>query len=92
MHATAKINGTIVAETDAYEVVEGNIYFPPESIKSELFKDSATHTHCGWKGDASYYNLEVGGTEIKDAAWYYPQPYDKAKNIKDYVAFCMYLS
>ena len=88
MHATAKINDTIVAETDAYEVVEGNIYFPPSSIKSDFFKDSNTHTHCGWKGDASYYNVEVDGKEIADAAWYYPQPYDKAKNIKDYVAFC----
>jgi uncharacterized protein (DUF427 family) len=88
MHATAKINNTIVAETDAYEVIEGNIYFPPSSIKSGFFKDSTTHTHCGWKGDASYYNIEVDGQEFKDAAWYYPQPYDKAKNIKDYVAFC----
>jgi uncharacterized protein (DUF427 family) len=88
MHATAKINDTIVAETDAYEVVEGNIYFPPSSIKPDFFKDSNTHTHCGWKGDASYYNVEVDGKEITDAAWYYPQPYDKAKNIKDYVAFC----
>jgi uncharacterized protein (DUF427 family) len=88
MHATAKFNDTVVAETDNYEVVEGNIYFPPSSIKSDFFKDSKTHTHCGWKGDASYYNVEVDGREIEDAAWYYPQPYDKAKNIKDYVAFC----
>jgi uncharacterized protein (DUF427 family) len=89
MHATAKINDIIVAETDNYEVVEGNVYFPPSSIKDDFFKDSNTHTHCPWKGDASYYTLEVDGDEIKDAAWYYPQPYEKAKHIKDYVAFCM---
>ena len=88
MHATAKVNDTVIADTDNYEVVEGNVYFPPGSINQEYFKKTETHTHCSWKGDASYYTVEVGGQALKDAAWYYPDPYDKAKNIKDYVAFC----
>ncbi|KAF2424883.1 DUF427-domain-containing protein [Tothia fuscella] len=86
-HATAKVNGTLIADADSYEVVEGNIYFPPSSIKSEYFKKTDTSTHCPWKGDASYYTIDVEGKELKDAAWYYPSPLDKAKNIKDYVAF-----
>jgi uncharacterized protein (DUF427 family) len=87
-HASAKVNGKTIAETDSFEVVEGNIYFPPSSIKQEYFKSTETSTHCPWKGDASYYTIDVDGQELKDAAWYYPQPYDKAKNIKDHVAFC----
>jgi uncharacterized protein (DUF427 family) len=87
-HATATVNGTVIADTDTYEIVEGNVYFPPASIKSEFFKKTETHTHCGWKGDASYYTLDVAGQEFKDAAWYYPEPYEKAKHIKDFVAFC----
>ena len=86
--ATATVNGTVIAETDNYEVVEGNIYFPPSSINRDYFSETETHTHCPWKGDASYYTVNVDGKELKDAAWYYPQPFDKAKNIKDYVAFC----
>jgi len=85
--ATATVNGTVIAETDNYEVVEGNIYFPPSSINRDYFAETKTHTHCPWKGEASYYTVNVDGKELKDAAWYYPQPFDKAKNIKDYVAF-----
>ena len=88
MHAKATVSGTVIAETDSYEVVEGNIYFPPSSIKSDFFTETSTHTHCPWKGDASYYTVNVNGTELKDAAWFYPEPYEKAKNIKDHVAFC----
>jgi uncharacterized protein (DUF427 family) len=89
-HAIAKVNGITIAESDTYETVEGNIYFPPDSLKEKdkYFKTTNTSTHCPWKGDASYYTIDVDGKELKDAAWYYPAPFDKAKNIKDYVAFC----
>ncbi|WP_232321587.1 DUF427 domain-containing protein [Picosynechococcus sp. PCC 7117] len=62
-------------------------YFPPDTIKTEYFKPSNTHTTCSWKGQASYYTLSVAGEENKDAAWYYPEPKEKAANIKGYVAF-----
>ncbi|BAU09896.1 hypothetical protein LEP3755_03720 [Leptolyngbya sp. NIES-3755] len=80
-------NGAVLAESDRTEVVEGNQYFPPDSIKPEYFQDSSTHTTCGWKGVASYYNLVVDGQTNKDAAWYYPTPKDAAKNITGYIAF-----
>lgn len=80
-------NGAIVAQSDRTEVVEGNQYFPPEDIKMEFFHPSQTHTTCSWKGVASYYTLAVDGQENKDAAWYYPEPKDAAKNIKGYIAF-----
>jgi len=80
-------NGTVIAESDATVVVEGNHYFPAEAIKAEYFKPSSTHTECGWKGTASYYTLDVSGKQNPDAAWYYPTPKDAAKNITGYVAF-----
>lgn len=80
-------HGVIVAESDRCETVEGNKYFPPDAIKSEYFKPSSTHTTCPWKGVASYYSLVVNGEENKDAAWYYPQAKERAKNIEGYVAF-----
>jgi uncharacterized protein (DUF427 family) len=80
-------NGTVLAESDRTEVVEGNHYFPPEAIDKQYFKESSTHTTCPWKGVASYYNVEVDGQVNKDAAWYYPTAKDKAKNIEGYVAF-----
>lgn len=80
-------NGAVLAESDACEVVEGNQYFPPDSIKEEYFQPSNTHTTCPWKGKASYYNIVVNGEENKDAAWYYPQTKERANNIKGYVAF-----
>ena len=83
----AKWNGAVLAESDRTEVVEGNHYFPPETVKREFFTDSSTHTVCGWKGVASYYTVEVNGKQNPDAAWYYPEPKDAAKNITDYVAF-----
>lgn len=85
--ARAIWNGAVLAESDRTEVVEGNQYFPPESIKQEYFQDSSTHTTCGWKGVASYYNVVVDGQVNKDAAWYYPTPKDAAKNIAGYIAF-----
>jgi len=80
-------NGAVLAESENCEIVEGNKYFPPNTIKRQYFKDSVTHTTCPWKGEASYYDIEVNGQVNKDAAWYYPSPKDAAKNIKGYVAF-----
>jgi uncharacterized protein (DUF427 family) len=80
-------NGAVLAESDACEVVENNYYFPANAIKSEYFKESSTHTTCGWKGVASYYSIEVNGEVNKDAAWYYPTPKEAAKNITGYIAF-----
>ncbi|QZZ20377.1 DUF427 domain-containing protein [Leptothermofonsia sichuanensis E412] len=80
-------NGAVLAESDQCEVVEGNYYFPPDAIKQEYFKDSDTHTTCGWKGVASYYTIEVDGQVNQDAAWYYPEPKEAARKIAGYVAF-----
>ena len=85
--AKATWNGAVIAESDEYEVVEGNIYFPPDAVKREHLRESATHTVCGWKGTASYYDVVVDGEANADAAWYYPQPMDAAANIRDHVAF-----
>lgn len=78
---------TVLAESDSTIVVEGNHYFPPDSIKEEFFKSAAMKTGCPWKGLASYYNIEVGGETNEGAAWYYPEPKPAAENIKGYVAF-----
>jgi uncharacterized protein (DUF427 family) len=80
-------NGAVLAESDRTVVVEGNHYFPAESVRREHFKPSATHTQCGWKGTASYYNIEVGGQVNPDAAWYYPDPLPAAAQVKGRVAF-----
>jgi len=80
-------NGKVIAESDATVVVEGNQYFPADSLKMEFFKPTATHTVCGWKGTASYYTLDVDGKQNPDAAWYYPAAKPEAKNIEGYVAF-----
>ncbi|KAI5474298.1 DUF427-domain-containing protein [Pseudohyphozyma bogoriensis] len=85
---------TILASTDAWvenstPLVEGNYYFPPEAVKMEYLRASskATVTHCPWKGEAHYYDLHVGDDVIKDGAWYYPEPLEKAKHLRAYVAF-----
>ena len=80
-------NGTVLAESDDTEVVEGNHYFPKESINTDYFEKSSKHTTCPWKGEASYYTLAVDGEKNADAAWYYPEPKDAAQQIKDHVAF-----
>lgn len=85
--ARAIWNGVVIAESDQGKVIEGNYYFPPDSVKWEYFKESNTHTTCFWKGVASYYTLEVNGEVNADAAWYYPEPKDAAKEIRDHVAF-----
>ena len=90
MHAKATTSdGTIIAETDQFEFVEGNVYFPSSSIvnKSETFTDSSKHATCPWKGESAYYDVNIGGKNLKNAAWYYPHPSEKAKHIKDHVAF-----
>lgn len=86
--ATASVNGRTIAETDTWEVVEGNVYFPPESIKPEFFTPSDLTTVCPWKGTASYYNVVVDGDELASAAWYYPVVKEAAKEIGGHVAFC----
>jgi uncharacterized protein (DUF427 family) len=80
-------NGATLAESDKTVEVEGNQYFPPDSVKREFFSDSPTHSVCPWKGTASYYSLDVDGKKNGDAAWYYPDPKKEAAEIKDYVAF-----
>ena len=87
MIAKATWRGATIAESDTFEIVEGNVYFPVSAIKREHFQDSATRTTCSWKGVASYYNVVVNGQINKDAAWYYPTPKDAARQIKDHVAF-----
>ena len=87
MRKQAIWNGTVLAESDDLVNVEGNYYFPKESLNADLFKDSNTHTVCPWKGTASYYSIEVDGKTNNDAAWYYPEPKDAAKEITGRVAF-----
>jgi uncharacterized protein (DUF427 family) len=85
--AKATWNGAVLAESDRFEMVEGNVYFPPETLKRELTRGSDTHTVCSWKGTASYFDVVVDGKVNKDAVWYYPDPKDAAANIKGYFAF-----
>ena len=80
-------NGTVLAVSDATIVIEGNHYFPASSIRPEHLKSSDTHTTCGWKGIASYFTVEANGERNPDAAWFYPQPKEAAKEIAGYVAF-----
>ena len=87
MTIRATWNGTTIAESDRTVLVEGNHYFPPADVRSELLAASDTHTHCPWKGDASYYDIVVGTATNRDAAWYYPAPFDAAEGVRDYVAF-----
>ena len=84
---TATWNGAVIAESDDIVTVEGNAYFPLESVHDGVLRPSATHTICPWKGTASYFSLEVDGKSNPDAAWYYPEPKDAAKEITDRVAF-----
>ncbi|NNC84927.1 MAG: DUF427 domain-containing protein [Bacteroidia bacterium] len=85
--AKATWNNVVLAESDATIEVEGNQYFPPSSVNMQYFNKSETHTHCPWKGEASYYSLAVNGDENPDAAWYYPEAKHAAKDIENYVAF-----
>ena len=87
MKMKAGFNGKVIAESDKTEVVEGNQYFPGDSIKKEYFKDSETKYTCPWKGNAIYFDVEVDGKVFKDAAWSYPEPKEAAKNIAGHFAF-----
>jgi uncharacterized protein (DUF427 family) len=80
-------NDIVIAESDETIIVEGNHYFPPDSINKEYFSSSESHTRCPWKGIASYYTIAVDGEENRDGAWYYQTPSKAAHQIKDYVAF-----
>ena len=80
-------NGALIAESDRTVMVEGNHYFPAESIAAEFFVPTETHTVCPWKGTASYYSLEVDGVRNTDAAWTYPEPKEAAENIRGHYAF-----
>lgn len=77
----------VIAESDRTVVVENNHYFPPASVKLGLLNPSNTHTVCAWKGEASYYDVNIKGKVNHDAAWYYPAPKQAAENIKGYIAF-----
>ena len=80
-------NNVKLAESDKTIVVEGNHYFPPDSVRKQYFEESATHTTCPWKGVASYFDIVVEGQTNADAAWYYPEPKEAASEIKNYAAF-----
>jgi uncharacterized protein (DUF427 family) len=80
-------NGAVLAESDTTVEVEGNQYFPPDTINGQYFQPSDTHTICPWKGEASYYNVVVDGQVNKDAAWYYPSTKPAADEIKGHIAF-----
>ena len=85
--ARAIWNNAVLAESDKTVIVEGNHYFPPDSVRQEYLKPSSTHTACPWKGTASYHDIEVNGRVNKDAAWYYPSPLEAAKHIAMHIAF-----
>lgn len=85
--AKAVWNGIVIAESESYETVEGNVYFPEASLKREFFRPSSTTSTCPWKGQARYYSLFSDGQENPDAAWYYPDPKPAARKIKNHVAF-----
>jgi uncharacterized protein (DUF427 family) len=85
--AVATWNGTVIADSDKTVVVEGNHYFPPESVRTQHIKPSETTSRCPWKGLANYYSLLVDGKTNEDAALYYAEPYEAASAIKGYVAF-----
>lgn len=80
-------NGEVIAESDRFELVEGNVYFPPEAVKAGALRASTHTTICGWKGTAHYHDVMAGGQANPNAAWYYPEPKPAASNIKDYIAF-----
>ncbi len=84
---TATVDGVVLAESDKTVVVEGNHYFPPDSINWDYFTTTELTTGCPWKGTASYYSISINGNQLDNVAWAYPEPKDAAKEIKDHVAF-----
>jgi len=85
--ARAILNGTVIADSDATQVVEGNHYFPADSVNTDYLRPSDTTTVCGWKGTANYATVVVDGAEAVDAAWLYRQPKSAAANIAGHYAF-----
>ena len=85
--AKAMYRGALLAESDVFEVVERNVYFPRSSLDMRFFRESPTKTTCGWKGEASYFHVVVDGATNEDAAWTYPSPKDAARAIAGHVAF-----
>ena len=85
--AKATLDGVVLAQSDDYQYVEGNVYFPPASVKWEYLKDSDRHTTCPWKGLANYHHVAVGDKLVENAAWSYPEPKEAAKHIAGHVAF-----
>ncbi|MEM7621755.1 MAG: DUF427 domain-containing protein [Planctomycetota bacterium] len=85
--AKAVFNGEVIAESDDIVEVEGNAYFPMDSLTKDFFSDNELTTHCPWKGDAKYFDVNAGGETAEYAAWYYPEPKDTAAHLKDRVAF-----
>ena len=78
---------TVIADSEQTVIVEGNHYFPPDAVRREYLAPSDKKTVCPWKGEASYYHVNVGGEQNRDAAWYYPAPQGAAADIKDHIAF-----
>lgn len=87
MPVRATWNGAVLAESEKTEIVEGNHYFPPDSINKEFFRENDRHTVCSWKGLASYYDVVVKNQTNRSAAWYYPETSQAAQRIRGYVAF-----
>lgn len=87
MTKRAEWNGAVLAESDDIVMVEGNAYFPEASLRREHFAASATHTVCGWKGVASYFDVVANGKTNRDAAWFYPEPKDAARHVTGRIAF-----
>ena len=85
--ATVTFNGTVIAESDDIEIVEGNPYFPISALREDVLVASDHHTVCPWKVTASYWTLEVDGERAENAAWYYPEPEEGARMVTDRVAF-----
>ena len=85
--AIARFDGEVLAESVDTVVVEGNHYFPPQSVRSGLLRPSDTTSTCAWKGDASYYSINVHGRPVPDAAWCFPHPREAAASIKGHIAF-----
>ena len=85
--ATATFNGTVIAQSDDIEIVEGNAYFPIASLDRSFVEDSDHSTVCPWKGTAAYWDVVVDGERASNAAWYYPTPKDGAESVADRVAF-----
>jgi uncharacterized protein (DUF427 family) len=85
--AKAIWNNTVIAESSETIIVEGNHYFPPDTIKCDYFQENSQHTTCSWKGVASYYDITVEGKTNQSSAWFYPEPKSAADNIKNYGAF-----